>query len=146
MVTGRLDSFASRRNKPIEAHPQLAEIAFDLEPPRPMHHPEATSLDMNALIDVCLVLLIFFIMTATYAAVQKVVPVEFTADTQEGAWRAVLSSCNWLKSPFHSVEISAVLRHPHIVAQVASTLQKLTGTRGLNDPLASEMALLHAIF
>ena len=54
----------------------------------------------------------------------------------------MLSSCNWLKSPFHSVEISAVLRHPHIVAQVASTLQKLTGTRGLNDPLASEMALL----
>jgi biopolymer transport protein ExbD len=61
--------------RPIEAHPQLAEIAFDLEPPRPMHHPEATSLDMNALIDVCLVLLIFFILTTSYAnLVQKVVP------------------------------------------------------------------------
>jgi hypothetical protein len=64
------------------------------------------------------------------------------ADIQDGSRQAVLGSCNWLKSPFQSVEISAVLRHPHIVAQVASTLQKLTGTHGLNDPLASEMALL----
>ena len=40
-----------------------------------MRHDEATSLDFNALIDVCLVLLIFFILTTTYAtAVQKVVP------------------------------------------------------------------------
>jgi biopolymer transport protein ExbD len=63
------------RWRAIEAHPQLAELALDLEPARPGHHPEATSLDMNALIDVCLVLLIFFILTTSYAnLVQKVVP------------------------------------------------------------------------
>lgn len=58
----------------LENHPQFAEVVADLEPqPRP--HQEATSLDMTALIDVCLVLLIFFILTTTYAAaVQKVVP------------------------------------------------------------------------
>jgi biopolymer transport protein ExbD len=59
----------------IETHPQLAALAAELEPPRPRRHDEGTHIDMNALIDVCLVLLIFFILTTTYAsAVQKVVP------------------------------------------------------------------------
>lgn len=59
----------------IESHSQFMEVALDLEPPRPAYRPEATSLDMNALIDVCLVLLIFFILTTSYAnLVQKVVP------------------------------------------------------------------------
>ena len=58
----------------IENHPQLAEVVADLEPP-PRAHDDETHLDMNALIDVCLVLLIFFMMTTTYAvAVQKMVP------------------------------------------------------------------------
>jgi len=64
------------RWQPIESHPQLADVAMDLEDLRPPRHQEATSLDMNALIDVCLVLLIFFILTTSYAnLVQKVVPV-----------------------------------------------------------------------
>ncbi len=63
------------RWRAIEAYPQLAGIAEELEAP-PHRHAEATSLDMNALIDVCLVLLIFFILTTTYAnLVQKVVPI-----------------------------------------------------------------------
>jgi biopolymer transport protein ExbD len=58
----------------IENHPQLAEVAAELEQPPPRREDE-TNLDMNALIDVCLVLLIFFMMTTTYAvAVQKTVP------------------------------------------------------------------------
>ena len=58
----------------IENHPKFAEVAMDLEPPpRPVHEDE-TRLDMNPLIDVSLVLLIFFIMTASYAALQKVLP------------------------------------------------------------------------
>lgn len=56
---------------PIEGHPQLAEIAADLEPPPPRHYDDETRLDMNALIDVCLVLLIFFILTTSYAVLQK---------------------------------------------------------------------------
>jgi biopolymer transport protein ExbD len=64
------------RWRSIETHPQLADIAQDLEPPPPAHPPEATSLDFNALIDVCLVLLIFFILTTSYAnLIQKVVPI-----------------------------------------------------------------------
>ncbi|MCI0638557.1 MAG: biopolymer transporter ExbD [Gemmataceae bacterium] len=59
----------------IENHADLSEIAEEVERPPERRHVEPTSLDMNALIDVCLVLLIFFILTTTYAAaVQKVVP------------------------------------------------------------------------
>jgi biopolymer transport protein ExbD len=56
---------------PIEGHPQLEEIAAELEPPPPRHYDDETRLDMNALIDVCLVLLIFFILTTSYAVMQK---------------------------------------------------------------------------
>jgi len=56
---------------PIESHPQLEEIAAQLEPPPPRHYDDETRLDMNALIDVCLVLLIFFILTTSYAVLQK---------------------------------------------------------------------------
>jgi biopolymer transport protein ExbD len=55
----------------IENHPMLAEIAADLEPKQPKPYDDETRLDMNALIDVTLVLLIFFILTTTVAALQK---------------------------------------------------------------------------
>jgi biopolymer transport protein ExbD len=55
----------------IENHPQFAEVAADLEPPPPRVYDDETRLDMNPLIDVCLVLLVFFILTTTYAVLQK---------------------------------------------------------------------------
>src|SRR6266852_8119607 len=58
--------------KPIETHPDYAEVAADLEPPPAKVYEDETRLDMNPLIDVCLVLLIFFILTTSYAALQKV--------------------------------------------------------------------------
>jgi biopolymer transport protein ExbD len=56
--------------RPIENHPVLAEMAADIEPPPPRHYDDETRLDMNALIDVCLVLLVFFMLTTTVAALQ----------------------------------------------------------------------------
>jgi biopolymer transport protein ExbD len=58
----------------LENHPQFAEVAADLEPHPPRHYDDETHLDFNPLIDVCLVLLIFFILTTSYAALQKVLP------------------------------------------------------------------------
>lgn len=55
----------------LENHPQLAEVVLDLQPIEKAGHPDETHLDMNALIDVTLVLLIFFIMTSSYAAMQR---------------------------------------------------------------------------
>jgi biopolymer transport protein ExbD len=54
----------------IENHPQLEDLALDLEPPPGAHYDDETRLDMTALIDVCLVLLVFFILTTTVAALQ----------------------------------------------------------------------------
>lgn len=56
----------------IEDHPVFAEAMADLEPPPPPHDDE-TRLDMNPLIDVALVLLIFFIITTTYASLRRVI-------------------------------------------------------------------------
>jgi biopolymer transport protein ExbD len=55
----------------FEAHPHFAEACEELEaPPKPAHADES-HLDMNALIDVTMVLLIFFILTTSVAALQK---------------------------------------------------------------------------
>src|SRR5216684_2698100 len=57
----------------IENHPKFSELALDLEPPPPKEHDDETRLDMTALIDVTMVLLIFFILTTGYAALQKMI-------------------------------------------------------------------------
>lgn len=56
----------------IENHPQFAEVVADLEPPPRSGHEDETRLDMNPLIDVALVLLIFFMLTTTYETIRKV--------------------------------------------------------------------------
>jgi len=55
----------------IENHPLLEELAADLEPPPPKSEPDESRLDMTPLIDVCLVLLIFMVLTISYGAIQK---------------------------------------------------------------------------
>lgn len=55
----------------LENHPEFADLAAELEPPPARPYDDETRLDMNALIDVTLVLLVFFILTTTVAALQK---------------------------------------------------------------------------
>jgi biopolymer transport protein ExbD len=55
----------------IENHPLLADAALDLEPRPTRSYDDETRLDMNALIDVCLVLLIFFMLITSYSILQK---------------------------------------------------------------------------
>jgi biopolymer transport protein ExbD len=69
----------------IENHPALAEIAEEIDAPLPRIHDEPTTLDMNPLIDVCLVLLVFFILTTSYAvAVVKVIPLDSVQSNKKG--------------------------------------------------------------
>jgi hypothetical protein len=63
-------------------------------------------------------------------------------DKSDGAWIGVVGSCNWMSSPFESVELSVILRSQSLVAELATMVQRLGGRRGLADTLASEMALL----
>lgn len=53
-------------------HAQFAGTAAEVAPIPRKEHPDETRLDMNPLIDVALVLLIFFILTTTYETVRKV--------------------------------------------------------------------------
>ena len=56
---------------PLEDHPVFAQAMADYEPPPPKHPTDETKLDMNPLIDVALVLLIFFMLTTTYEELRK---------------------------------------------------------------------------
>ena len=78
---------------PLESHPQLAEVVADLEPPAHKGEHDETTLDMNPLIDVALVLLIFFILTTSYAALQKVLdmPTLTANDPEKGKKITVVS-------------------------------------------------------
>jgi biopolymer transport protein ExbD len=63
----------------IESHPAFEEAAEELEPP--LAEADDSHLDMNPLIDVCLVLLIFFILTITYSSLERAIDVpEVTPD------------------------------------------------------------------
>src|SRR5438270_9213953 len=57
----------------IESHPFFEEAVQEIELPDGSHEDGETHLDMNPLIDVALVLLIFFIITASYDALKKVI-------------------------------------------------------------------------
>lgn len=55
----------------LETHPVFANAMAEFEPPPPPIPEDETRLDMNPLIDVALVLLIFFMLTATYEQMRK---------------------------------------------------------------------------
>ena len=55
----------------LEQHPVFAQAMADFDPPPPQPQADETRLDLNPLIDVALVLLIFFILTTTYEELRK---------------------------------------------------------------------------
>jgi cardiolipin synthase A/B len=63
-------------------------------------------------------------------------------DTADDGWVAAVGSCNWLSSPFQSVEISVMLRDQSVIADLAVAVQRLAGRRGLADDIANEMAMV----
>jgi biopolymer transport protein ExbD len=64
----------------IEDHPAFEELALDIEEPPPAPHDDEGHLDMTPLIDVCMVLLIFFILITTVAALQKQIEAPTTSE------------------------------------------------------------------
>jgi biopolymer transport protein ExbD len=67
----------------IEQHPLFAEAAAGVEEHK-VEGADETSLDMNPLIDVCLVLLIFFILTITYASLERAIDIPESNPDQKG--------------------------------------------------------------
>lgn len=74
----------------IEAHPYFEEAMLDIEPAPPQYEQDESRLDMNPLIDVALVLLIFFILTTSYASLRRVIDLPTTQDPDEGAQEVVI--------------------------------------------------------
>jgi biopolymer transport protein ExbD len=72
---------------PLEQHPVFEEALSNYEsPPKPAH--DDTHLDMNPLIDVALVLLIFFILTTSYDAMRRIMDMPaMSAKGQKGEVR-----------------------------------------------------------
>jgi biopolymer transport protein ExbD len=107
---------ADPRWLPIENHPQLADVAVELEQP-PLVPVEEAHLDMNALIDVTLVLLIFFILTTAHATViQKVVQLpKVSVDPKTGARRV---SAAQVKKYMVQVEVHGDPAGKHPVLQL----------------------------
>jgi biopolymer transport protein ExbD len=69
---------------PIEQHPTFAEAAAQLEEVPKPEGADETNLDMNPLIDVCLVLLIFFILTITYASLERAINIPEEPNPDKG--------------------------------------------------------------
>ncbi len=72
----------------IEDHPQLAEVVEEMEA-TPTVVEEDSGLDLNALIDVCLVLLIFFILTTSYEILEKVLQMPKSRSDDPGGVKVV---------------------------------------------------------
>ena len=68
----------------IADHPQFADAVAEMEPVGG-EHPDETRLDMNPLIDVALVLLIFFILTTTYSSLRRTIDVPAAPDSEAQA-------------------------------------------------------------
>ncbi len=81
---------ADRRWWPIADHPELADAVADLEPPPPPQ-PNDDHLDFNPLIDVCLVLLIFFILTTTYESLRRSIEIPDPSPDEKGSKAVVIN-------------------------------------------------------
>jgi biopolymer transport protein ExbD len=67
---------------PIESHAQFADAIAEMGPP-PAEEVDESRLDMNPLIDVALVLLIFFILTTTYSILRRTIDVPGEPESKE---------------------------------------------------------------
>jgi phosphatidylserine/phosphatidylglycerophosphate/cardiolipin synthase-like enzyme len=66
------------------------------------------------------------------------------ADNGDGDFLAIVGSCNWLSTPFNAVEISVILRHRQLVAQIAKVCRTVfLKTQLSNDLVAFIGTLAH---
>jgi biopolymer transport protein ExbD len=80
---------ADRDWQKLEDHPAFAEAAADIEPPPEKHYDDESHIDMNALIDVSLVLLIFFVLTTSYASLQKIIEAAGAASSSRRGYKVI---------------------------------------------------------
>lgn len=124
---------------PIEEHAQFADAIAEMEP-HAVEGPDETRLDMNPLIDVALVLLIFFILTTTYSILRRTIDVPGEPEKQEDKGAKAKPTPQELQERMFKVEIRMFGDRPRVnvnnnmieLDEVAKALQdavKATGQR-----------------
>jgi biopolymer transport protein ExbD len=110
----------------FENHPSFAEMCEELEaPPKPAPEGEA-HLDFNALIDVTMVLLIFFILTTTVAALQKRIEAPTADKSKKG-----ITQLTKEKAEATTVMIKATIENGETVILLDGRKVGLEGLAGL---------------
>ena len=64
------------------------------------------------------------------------------ADDGQGGWLGTIGSCSWLYSKFDRLEVTAILRSPAVVAQIAAVFCKLIAQPGFGPEVGSQLYLL----
>lgn len=124
----------------LESHPEFADAVAEAEPP-PHDVEDDTRLDMNPLIDVCLVLLIFFILTTTYETMRKVL--DMPGATQAKATPGVRRTREDMKKSVVWIEIRSkngspivtIENQPVTMDQIGPMLERLTKSTGKRQAL-----------
>ncbi len=117
--------------QPLEAHPAFAEAALDIDPPPPEVQDD-TQLDMNPLIDVCLVLLIFFILTITYATLERALDVPDETSEDKGSTKISIEDPN-VKDRVFIVTAKMDGERPVIMMGVKGALKEVAQDRLFAD-------------
>ena len=90
---------ADGRWQAIEAHPQFAEAVEDLVQPERVEVDDS-KLDMNPLIDVALVLLIFFILTASYSSIRRSIELPPGPPEEKGSKTPIIKEAELIDRSF----------------------------------------------
>lgn len=107
---------------PIEEHAQFADAVAEMEPPAPPHDDE-TRLDMNPLIDVALVLLIFFILTTTYSVLRRTIDIPAEPDPKEDKGKTTKVKLQDVLE--RSFKVEASMTGDRVVLRVKDTIIEL---------------------
>jgi biopolymer transport protein ExbD len=122
---------------PIADHPQFADPVAEMEPVGG-EHPDETRLDMNPLIDVALVLLIFFILTTTYSSLRRTIDVPAAPDSEAQAPKPptpeelkdrVFTVVCWLEDDKPAIKIEDKLVEVKDLEKEVAAFVKTTGRR-----------------
>jgi biopolymer transport protein ExbD len=115
---------------PLESHPYFEEALADYEPPKRHHDDVEEHLDMNPLIDVALVLLIFFILTTSYDALRKVI--DMPSMSKKNNQKQKVLKPEDVKAEFVLVKVSV---------DGKNTIYNIDGTNYTEDQLVTAMKI-----
>jgi biopolymer transport protein ExbD len=119
----------------IEDHPLFAETMAELDVTE-SHAEDETRLDMNPLIDVALVLLIFFIITTTYASLRRTI--DLPPQPEDSQQKSAMTKMESIKDRVIRIKVrmenlAPVVRLEDRVIDIETIEQELSDTVGASS-------------